>query len=85
MKKRKSWVRKILIGIGILFLVFVLFIFYLVFQDLRQEDVLKQEIVNVSNLDLARDDYKIVVKTKGDYAYVEEAIKKYYKELSDYV
>lgn len=85
MKKRKSGVRKILLGIGILFLVFVLFIFYLVFQDLRQEDILKQEIVNVSNLDLARDDYKIFVKTKGDYAYVEEAIKKYYKELSDYV
>ena len=32
---------------------------------------------------LESDDFTVIVKTKGDYAYVEEAIKKYYKELSD--
>ena len=60
-------------------------IVYFVIQDFKQEDILKQEIVNYSNMDLANDDYSIFVKTKGDYAYIEEAVKKFYKELSDNV
>ena len=48
-----------------------------------QEDMLKQEVINYSNKDLIKDDYQINIKTKGNYAYIEEAIKKYYRELSN--
>lgn len=77
--------KKILLFFGIIFLIFVGLIAYLVVVDLKQEDLLKQEIINFSNKDLLKSDYSIEVKTTGDYAYVEEAVKKFYKELSDNV
>ena len=83
--KNKGTFKKILLIIGLLFLILVIFFGYIIVEDLKQEDILKQEIINVSNKDLKTDDYKIEVKTKGDYAYIEEAVKKYYKELSDNV
>lgn len=81
-KKRKS---KILIIIGIILMICIGGFVYLVIEDLKQEDILKQEIVNVSNKDLLTDNFNIEVKTKGDYAYIEEAVKKYYQELSNSV
>ena len=83
-KKNGKW-KKILLGFGILLVALIAFFAYLVVEDLKQEDLLKQEIVNLSNKDLTKDDFSIEVKTTGDYAYVEEAIKKYYKELSNNV
>lgn len=83
MKKKRG--KKIIIIIGIILLIIIALFGYLVIEDLKQEEILKQEIVNLSNKDLEKDDYKISVKTKGDYAYIEESIKKYYKELSDNV
>ena len=68
-----------------LFILFVGLVIYGVVKDFGQEDILKQEIINYSNMDLAHDDYAIYVKSKGDYAYIEEAVKKFYKELSDNV
>lgn len=82
---KKSVIKKIFISLGIILLVIVGVIIYFVVVDLKQEDILKQEIINYSNMDLASDNYTILVKTKGDYAYIEEAIKKFYKELSDNV
>lgn len=87
-KKRKgiNKIIKIIIGIVlVLFLVFAGLVIYYVAVGLEQEDILKQEVINFSNKDLANDDYSIYVKTKGDYAYIEEAAKKFYKELSDNV
>lgn len=77
--------KKIFITIISIIIVLITTIGYIVVQDLKQEELLKQEIVNLSNKDLLKDDYTTKVKTKGDYAYVEEAIKKFYKELSDNV
>ena len=85
MKKKGKIVKKIFIVLGILLLILAGVIVYFVVQDLKQEDILKQEIINYSNMDLANDDYSIYIKTKGNYGYIEEAIKKYYKELSDNV
>lgn len=82
MKKKKG----IFIVIGVIIAVLVVVagvIGYLVIGDLKQEELLKQEVVNVSNKNIFTDNYDIEVKTTGDYAYIEEAIKKYYKELSD--
>lgn len=77
--------KKVFLFIGGIILIIVIFFAYLVVCDLQQEDLLKQEIINVSNKDLFKDDYRIEVKTTGDYAYIEEAVKKFYKELSDNV
>lgn len=77
--------KKIFLFIGGIVLIIIIFFGYLVVSDLHQEDILKQEIINVSNKDLFKDDYRVEVKTTGDYAYIEEAVKKFYKELSDNV
>lgn len=82
-KEKKSLLKPILIIVGIIIVIFVSLVAYLVIEDFKQEDILKQEIVNLSNKELLTDDYSIKVKTTGDYAYIEEAIKKFYKELSD--
>lgn len=84
MQKKKSK-KSIFLIIGIIVVICIGVIAYLVISDLKQEDLLKKEIVNVSNKDLLTDNYDIEVKTTGDYAYVEEAVKKFYKELSDSV
>jgi len=84
-KIKSNKFKRIFIFIGILLVIFVAVIGCLVVSDLKQEDLLKKEIVNLSNKNLVVDNYDIKVKTTGDYAYVEEAIKKYYKKLSDSV
>ena len=84
MKKKKS-IKKIITGIVIAVVIFLGLIFFMAYKELQEEDILKQEIINYSNKDLATDDYSIKVKTTGDRAYVEEAVKKYYKSLSDSV
>lgn len=84
MKKGKK-VKKIVLGIlGFVIVCFGIIIYFAV-KDLKQEEVLKQEIINYSNRNLAVDQFPVDVKTSGDYAYVEEAVKKYYKALSDNV
>ena len=75
--------KKILIILGVIIALIVAIIIYFVVTDLKQEEVLKQEIVNLTNRDLSEGNFDVIIKTTGDYAYVEEAIKKYYKELSD--
>lgn len=84
-KENKKVLKKIVITIFVILGILLGLIIYAAIQDLKQEEILKQEIVNYSNLDLANDDFSIHVKTTGDYAYVEEAVKKYYKKLSDNV
>lgn len=81
----KKWLKVLLIGVGVVFVAFAALIIVLLINDFKQEDILKKEIINYSNKNLAEDDFTVKVKTTGDYAYVEEAIKKYYKQLSDNV
>ena len=78
-------IKKILIGIGIIIVAFAGLIGYFVYKDLKQEEILKKEIIDLSNKDLLQDNFNISIKTTGDYAYVENAIKRFYKELSDSV
>lgn len=83
MKKKKGILKYIFIILGIILVIFSIVIGYLVITDLKQEDLLKKELVNLANKDLLNDNYDIKVKTTGDYAYIEEAVKSYYKKLSD--
>lgn len=81
--KKKKVLKRVIIIIGIILALFLALIVYEVINELQEEKVLKQEIINYSNKDLATDDFSITVKTSGDCAYVEEAVKRFYKELSD--
>lgn len=83
--RKKGKLKYILILLGIVLVIFSIVVGYLVVNDLNQEDILKKELVNLANKDLLVDDYSVKVKTKGDYAYIEEIIKNYYKELSNNV
>ena len=83
MKKTKKPLKIVILSVLGVILLLGIIITVIAVKELKQEDVLKQEIINYSNMDLIKDDYKINVKTTGDCAYVEEAIKKYFKELSD--
>lgn len=49
----------------------------------KEKDLLEKEILAFQDKDLSRDDFTVKVKTKKSYAYIEETIKKYYKDLSD--
>ena len=84
-KKVKKSVKIILLVIGILLASIIALIAIFVIKDFQQEAILKKEIEIYANKDLVSDNFQIEIKTKGDYAYVEEAIKKYYKNLSDNV
>ena len=75
--------KRILLIIGIIILIICGGVGYYFYLMNTQEDMLKQEIINYTNKDLLKDDYIVNVKTKGNYAYIEEAIKKYYQELSN--
>ena len=83
--KNKKLIKNIIISIVIVVVIIIGLIFFTAFKELQEEDILKQEIINYSNKDLSKDNYPIEVKTTGDRAYVEEAVKKYYKSLSDSV
>lgn len=81
----KKKIKVFLIVMGVIVVALIGLVAVIVVRDLKQEEVLKQEIINFSNKNLESGDFTINVKTTGDYAYVEEAIKKYYKSLSDNV
>ncbi len=49
----------------------------------KEENTLSEELIEFYNKDLSTDNYKISIKTKGDYAYVEKTVKQFYKDLSD--
>lgn len=80
--KKSNKTRNIIIGVivGIVVLVVGL-IGYFVMEDLKQEDILRNEIKILSTKDVTKDRYNMPLKTKDDYAIVEKAIKEY---LDDY-
>lgn len=80
-KSQRIWI-KIIIAIVLLF---TIIIGYFVYSDLKEEELLKQEIQTYMQLDFIKDNFNVEIKTSGDYALVESAIKTYFKELSDIV
>ena len=70
------------------FLVFIfivldifLLVGFLVIRDKTFEYTLKKEISSLSELDITKDRYNTKIKTRGNYAVIEKAIKEY---LDDY-
>ena len=69
----------------IIFLFIILDVFlligFLVIRDKTLENTLKNEINSLRDLDITKDRYNTKIKTRGNYAIVEKAIKTY---LDDY-
>lgn len=82
MNKKKIILRLLIVIITTIIIITSLFI-WITIKDLKEKEILKNEIISYSNKDLVKDNFYIEVKTQGDYAYIEEAVKKYYKDLSD--
>lgn len=84
-RKMKKGLKIFIIVIVVLIVTCAGIIIWWAFDDLKQEEELKAEIMDYNNRNLATDNFSVKIKTKGDCAYVEQAVKKYYKSLSDNV
>ena len=82
-RKMKKGLKIFIIVIVVLVVTCAGIIIWWAFDDLKQEEELKAEIMDYNNRNLATDNFSVKIKTKGDCAYVEQAVKKYYKSLSD--
>ena len=81
-KKRKNkWVVRISIIAGILIITGSIFAYVLI-KDLKQEDILRNEISSLSKKDFSKDNYNTSLKTNGDYRVVEKIIKDYFSEYA---
>lgn len=54
-----------------------------IYKNSKEKELLKNEIIAYSNKDLVNDEFSITIKSQGTYAYIEQAAKNYYKNLSD--
>lgn len=81
-KQKNKWVPRICIISTIVIILVCVFTYFLV-RDLKQEDVLREEVINLSKKDFTKDRYNTSVKTRGDYAVVEEAIKNYFDSYAN--
>jgi len=74
--------KKIGIIVGILVLVTIAVIGYLASTDLAQAATLRKEIAIIAESDITKDEIDMEIKTKGDYAVVEQTIKEYMNTYS---
>lgn len=54
---------------------------YFLTQGMRQEKLLIEEVNKISSMDITKEDVNLPIKTTGDYAVVEKAIKSYLSEF----
>lgn len=81
-KKRKNkWIVRISIILGIIIIAGSIFA-YILMKDLKQEDILRNEISSLSKKDFSKDKYNTSLKTNGDYGVVEKVIKDYFDEYA---
>ena len=80
--------KKIFIFIGLVVLIFIIFIGFWVGKDLKEEKKLLEVfdeinlLSNEENIDIEKLNQKLnTIETSGDYAKVEEAFKSYLKDL----
>ena len=74
--------KKIIIIAVILVLAIVGIIGYFAVSDLMQGVILRKEIGIIAKLDITKDEVNMEIKTKGDYAVVEQTIKDYMNTYS---
>ena len=78
-----KWIKKkkIAIIVGVVVAVIVVVFGYMVYDSVKQRQVLNDEMEKLVNADLLKDKIDMDIKSKGDYGVVEETIKTY---LNDY-
>ncbi len=80
--KKKNTKRNIIIAIIAFLVVIGTILAYMLITDLKQEDILREEVSTLVDKNITKDRYNSSIKTRGDYAVVEEAIKSYLDEYS---
>ena len=73
--------RKTLFIISFLIIDLLLVSGILLIRDMTGKNILNKEMTNLTKLDISKDSFDTEIKSKGEYAVVEKAIKKY---LDDY-
>lgn len=73
--------RKTLFIISFLIIDLLLVSGILLIRDMTGKNILNKEMMNLTKLDISKDSFDTEIKSKGEYAVVEKAIKKY---LDDY-
>ena len=72
-------------SIFVLSAIFIGLIISFVIINIKEKNTLYKELSEYTSKDLSTDNFKITLKTKGDYAYIEKTVKSFYKDLSDNV
>lgn len=80
--KKKSVKRNVIIGVVFVFVLILTLFGYFLYTDLKQEDILREEVSTLTKKDITKDRYDSNIKTRGDYAVVEKAIKSYLDEYA---
>ncbi len=80
--KTKNTKRNIIIAIVAVLVIMLAVLGYMLVTDLKQEDILREEVNTLSSKDITKDRYNTTIKTKGDYAIVENEIKSYLDEYA---
>lgn len=75
--------KKILIVLGVLVLLFVIFVGYVIYDSEKQEKVLNNEINRILGLDILSDTIDMNIVTRDEYAVIEKTIKTYYRDYSN--
>lgn len=79
----KKIIKGILITIGVLFILFCVFVGYVIIDINKQEELLSNEVNELLTLDLIKDDVNTVIVTRDEYAVIEKTMKNYLKDYSD--
>ncbi len=82
-KKKVDKKAKVLITVISMFFVIMIFLCIMLYNNTKQEDILKDDIYIILNSDITSYTYDNTTKTIGDYAKVEKYIKKYIAEYSN--
>ncbi len=82
-KKKVDKKAKVLITVISMIFVIMIFLCIMLYNNTKQEDILKDDIYKILNSDITSYTYDNTTKTIGDYAKVEKYIKKYIAEYSN--
>lgn len=82
-KKKVDKKAKVLITVISMIFVIMIFLCIMLYNNTKQEDILKDDIYIILNSDITSYTYDNTTKTIGDYAKVEKYIKKYIAEYSN--
>ncbi len=69
--------KKLIIGIAVVAIIIVALVTYLGIGDIGQSALLRKEASKMGELDITKEDIDMEIKTKGDYAVVEQTMKEY--------